>query len=215
MTELSITPRRRGRPSRLDAALKTIDATEAAEAAAVEVHEESDPAPASPSIDRRDLRPSLRGDDPRARAAARAAEVRNNMGDMDEGTDDFYVDPKVIPAGWGYEWKRKTVFGQEDPAYQVQLSRTGWEPVAAERHPNMMPTTGSHKTIERKGMILMERPLELTEEARNIEKRRARQQIIAKKEQLGENKAGEFERNHAQVRPKISNSYEPLPVPKD
>ena len=119
MTELSITPRRRGRPSRLDAALKTID--EAPEA----IVAEEAPAPASPSIDRRDLRPSLRGDDPRARAAARAAEVRNNMGDMDEGTDDFYVDPKVIPAGWGYEWKRKTVFGQEDPAYQVQLARTG------------------------------------------------------------------------------------------
>ena len=164
------------------------------------------------------LRPEMREDDPRARAAARVAQLRDHVGDLNEGTDEFYVPPSLVPDGWTYEWKRHKIWNQEDPAYTVQLAREGWEEVPLHRnaaHEAMMPRNWSGNTIERKGMILMERPLELTEEARNIEKRRARQQIIAKKEQLGENKAGEFERNHAQVRPKISNSYEPLPVTKD
>ena len=35
------------------------------------------------------MRPELREDDPRARAAARAAQIRDDNGGMDEGTDEF------------------------------------------------------------------------------------------------------------------------------
>lgn len=161
------------------------------------------------------LRSAMRDDDPRERARKRAAEIRGNVGSLDEGVDDFYVDPGEIPDGWTYEWKRRTIANMEDPAYEVSLARMGWEPVPASRHPNMMPTTGAHQTIERKGMILMERPMELSEEARSIELRRARQQVNNKKSQLGQAPDGQFGRDHAQVKPKISNSYEPLPIPKD
>jgi hypothetical protein len=58
---------------------------------------------------------------------------------------------------------------QEDPAYAVSLARKGSEPVPADRHPSFMPDGARFATIERKGMVLMERPLELTEEAREIE----------------------------------------------
>lgn len=165
-------------------------------------------------VQRRDMRPDLR-DDPRERARKRAAEVRNNVGTMDEGLDEFYVDPKDIPAGWCYEWKRKTLLGAEDPAYQVSLARMGWEPVPADRIPSMMPGSGTHAAIERKGMILMERPQELTDEAHSIELRRARFQMQTKKEQLGEAKPGQFTRDHAQVKPRINNSYEPIPIPEE
>lgn len=161
------------------------------------------------------MRPAMRDDDPRARAAKRAAEVRGNVGTMDEGVDDFYINPAEIPDGWTYEWKRKTIAGQEDPAYQVALARMGWEPVPADRHPNMMPTNGNYAVIERKGMILMERPKELSDEARSIELRRARQQVNNKKSQLGSAPDGQFGRDHASVKPKISTSYEPMPIPKD
>lgn len=166
-----------------------------------------------------DLRPpmrqAMREEDPRERARKRAAEVRGNVGSLDEGVDEFYVNPSEIPDGWAYEWKRKTIANMEDPAYEVSLARMGWEPVPAHRHPSMMPLNGSHQTIERKGMILMERPMELTEEARAIELRRARQQVNNKKSQLGQAPEGQFGRDHAQVKPKINSSFEPLPVPKD
>jgi hypothetical protein len=161
------------------------------------------------------MHPPLRADDPRSRAAKRAAEIRGNVGSMDEGVDDFYIDTREIPDGWTYEWKRRTIAGQEDPAYQVSLARMGWEPVPADRHPNMMPVRGQYTTIERKGMMLMERPMELSEEARSIELRRARQQIANKKSQLGSSPDGQFGRDHASVKPKVSNSYEPMPIPND
>lgn len=134
---------------------------------------------------------------------------------MDEGPDDFYIDQSLIPPGWSYEWKRKTVMGMEDPAYQVQLSRMGWEPVPASRHPSYMPVGNSYNTIERKGMILMERPMELTEEARSIEARRARDRVRQKEAQLNSAPDGQFSRNHPQAQAKISKSYEAIPIPEN
>ena len=158
------------------------------------------------------MRPVLREEDPRARAAKRAAEIKGHIGDLDEGTDEFLA--PTPPDGWTYEWKTKTVMGQENPAYQVQLQRTGWEPVPTSRHPQMMPGDHKYANIERKGMVLMERPKVITDEVKDIERKRARDQIMHKKSQLGEAKEGQFGRDHASVKPKITNSYEPIPVPE-
>jgi len=159
--------------------------------------------------------PAAREESPRDRAAKRAAELRGHLGSMDQGTDDFFVPPEFIPDGWSYEWKRKTNVGMEDPAYQVALARMGWEPVPASRHPSMMPDGNKYQIIERKGMVLMERPLEITEEARQIERNLARNQIRQKEAQLSSAPEGTLTRDHAQARPKISKSYEAIPIPKD
>ena len=161
-------------------------------------------------------RAPIRQEDPRVRAARRAAELREHRDGMDDGTDDFYIPLNDIPPGWSYEWKRKTVAGAEDPAYQVALARAGWEPVPTSRHPSYMPDRGDYPVIERKGMILMERPLEITEEAKNIELRKARQQVRHKEAQLNSAGDGHFERiNKDQSLVKIGRSYEAIPVPKE
>ena len=148
------------------------------------------------------------------RARRRSAEVRENIGDLDQGLDEFYIDPRIIPEGWSYEWKMNTVLGQPNPAYQVQLQRMGWDCVPAERHPEMMPAGDKHSIIERKGMVLMERPADLTEEAKNIETRKARRQMQSKQEQLGQAKPGEFERNNKDTAlVKIKTGYEPVQIP--
>lgn len=163
---------------------------------------------------RKPMREKIRPEDARARAEARAAEIRNNRGNMDDGIDEFYVDPASVPDGWSYEWKRNTLLGKEDPAYQVQLARGGWEAVPADRHPEMMPV-GNYATIERKGMILMERPLSLTKEAKEIELRRARNQVRAKEQQLANTPEGTMTRQHDSVRPSVRKSFEPVPIPED
>lgn len=162
------------------------------------------------------LRPELR-DDPLARARARAAQIRENLGDagMDEGEDRFRINQNTIPEGWNYEWKRKTVLGQPDPAYEVELARKGWEAVPASRHPEMMPVGKGFDNIERDGMILMERPKELTDEARDVELRKARAQVRSKESQLSNAPDGTMTRDHAKVRPSISKGYEPMAVPND
>jgi hypothetical protein len=163
------------------------------------------------------LRAPLREEDPRERAARRAAEIRGNLGDMEEGPDDFYINQSDIPDGWSYEWKRKSVWGQEDPSYQVQLARMGWEPVPADRHPSYMPDKGNYTTIERKGMVLMERPKELTDEARAIELKKARNQVRQKEAQLNvAPDAGQFDRdNKGSPLVKVKKSYEAIPIPNE
>jgi hypothetical protein len=161
------------------------------------------------------VRPELR-DDPVARAKARARQIRENLGDngLDDGDDRFRINPHEIPEGWTYEWKRKYVLGQADPSYEVELVRKGWEPVPLSRHPHMMPAGMKMETIERDGMILMERPKELTDEARDVELRRAKSQVRQKEQQLAATPDGTMTRDHPQARPNVRKGYEPMPIPE-
>ena len=166
------------------------------------------------TIERAPPRPEVREEDPRERAAKRAAAIRGHIGNLDEGSDEFWVDPSAIPDGWTYEWKRRFVYNLEDPTYGVHLARMGWENVPASRHPEMMPQGHKHSTIERKGLILMERPREITNEARDIEYRRARAQVKGKEDQLANAPAGQFERSNKDASlVKISKSYSPVAIP--
>lgn len=160
------------------------------------------------------MRAELREESSTERAARRAAELRGH-GEMEEGTDKFYVPSDIIPDGWTYEWKRMTIYNQVDPAHQVQLARMGWEAVPTSRHPEMMPMTGDHPYISRDGMILMERPTEIVNEARASALREARMQVRNKEEQLAGTPEGTLTRDHARVKPKISKGYEPIPIPND
>ena len=161
------------------------------------------------------LRPPIRDADPRERARQRAAELREHLGEVVDGTDEFYVDPGIIPEGWTYMWRRHTVYGAEDPAYQVQLARAGWTAVPTSRHPEMMPHDTNSGIITRKGNILMECPTEIIDERKAAEIRKARMQVRAKEEQLSGTPDGTLTRDHAKVRPQINKSYEPMPVPRD
>lgn len=167
------------------------------------------------AAEERPLRPSMRDDDPRARAAKRAAELRQHLGELDDGTDDFYVDPDSIPDGWTYEWKRHSTYGQEDPAYQVQLARDGWTPVPASRHPEMMPYNTTEQTILRKGLMLMECPTEIVQERKAIELRKARDQVRHKEAQIAGTPDGTMTRDHARVKPSIKKSFEAMPIPEE
>ena len=161
------------------------------------------------------MRPAMREDDPRARADARAAELRDHLGSMDQGTDKFAIDQSTIPDGWSYEWKTLTVYGAENPSYQVGLRKTGWEPVPASRHPELMPTGYRGATIVIDGQQLMERPKEITEEVKKIDANRARRQVRAKEEQLVAAPQGQFERaNKDQSLVKLRKTYEPMPIPE-
>jgi hypothetical protein len=166
-------------------------------------------------------RPNMRPDtvkeeSPRDRAARRTAELRGHDTDLgDDGNDDFFIELGIIPDGWSYEWKTRTVLGAEDPAHQVALARRGWESVPASRHPELMPMGYKGVEITRKGMVLMERPMEITQEAKDATLRRARMQMRDKEAQLQQAKGGEFDRtNKGDPLVKISKKYEAIPIPE-
>jgi hypothetical protein len=174
--------------------------------------------PVSKLASRGDMRPEMREESPKERAARRAAEIRGHRGPMDEGTDEFWIDPQMIPEGWTYEWKRRFLLGQEDSTHMVALARDGWEPVPVKRcakHRAYMPSDWQGATIERKGMILMERPTELTEEIRQMNNFRARKQVRDKEAQLAGTPDGTMTRDDPRVRPQIKKGWEAMPVPKE
>ena len=96
----------------------------------------------------------------------------------------------------------------------TELYRQGWEEVPTARHPEEMPLQGNHPVIERKGMVLMERPKDITDEVRLNDRRAARRAIQAKEEQLGQAPQGQFNRDHPTIKPRVKKSYEPMPVPE-
>jgi hypothetical protein len=65
-------------------------------------------------------------------------------------------------------------------------------------------------------MILMERPLEITQEAKARDLRVARAQVRGKEEQLGGAPAGTFERdNKGAPLVNVKKSFEHIPIPKE
>ena len=167
-------------------------------------------------MDRPDLRAEPRPDDPRERARKRADEIMGHIGDLDQGTDEFYLPPGYVPDGWVYEWKRWSVLGQEDPNYQTSLRRMGWDYVPASRHNDMVALgTASDAFIFRKGMVLMERPEEVQEAVKKLDAKRARDQVRIKESQLtSPNNASEFERNNkGDPLVKVKKNWGPVVIP--
>ena len=167
---------------------------------------------------RPEMRPPVAAEEsPRDRAARRTAELRGHDVDVgDDGTNEFYIELGIIPDGWSYEWKTRRVLGAEDPAHEVALARRGWEVVPVSRHPELMPIGYKGADITRKGMVLMERPLEITQEAQRKALLAARTQMRDKEAQLAQpSRNNEFDRtNKGDPLVKISKKYEAIPIPE-
>lgn len=78
--------------------------------------------------------------------------------------DRFFYDKSQQPEKTSYEWKRVTYLGKEDRRHQIGLTENHWRPVPASRHPELSDA-GGDKAIIVDGLMLMERPAYLTEEA--------------------------------------------------
>jgi hypothetical protein len=166
------------------------------------------------SAARVEMRPSMREESPADRARQRAAEIRGHIGDLDEGTDEFYIPLDLIPDGWTYEWKRYSTYNEIDSSHIREMERKGWSFVPSSRHSNMMAIGDTGNIILRKGLVLMERPTEIVDEARLIERRRASEQVRSKEAQLSGTPEGTMTRDHAKAKPQIKKSYESIPIPE-
>lgn len=125
-------------------------------------------------------------DAPRERTRRRKATVNE---------DAFFIPMDEIPEGSEYEWKRWSVSGQHDPFYIAQMREQGWEPVNPKRHPNWVPPGYTESHIIKNGMILMERPKELSEEARREIRQLSRRQVKEAEQRLGKTGDNELQRS--------------------
>jgi len=152
--------------------------------------------------------PKTTAGDSKARAEARIRELRGNP-DLQPGERDKYWAPNP-PDGWTYEWKLKSVMGQDDVDRIRAIELAGWEPVPLSRHPELMPRGWQGNTIEVGGLVLMERPDLFTKEAREEERRAAREAVLTKENQMREGRAGDLGKRNADIR----KTREPMSVPE-
>jgi len=137
----------------------------------------------------------------RERAELRAKAVMEARGGtFDEGHDEFYVDWSHVPDGWTVEWKRYQTFGMDLSSHHVALARNGWEPCMTKDFPDMMPIgTKPTDPVTRQGMMLMTRPMILTEEQRRLDHKRAVDHLRSREESAKNRPAGDdspFDTHH-------------------
>jgi hypothetical protein len=127
-----------------------------------------------------------------ARSPARAAGVvlgRNGEELSRKRTstkDIFDVPQNLIPDGWEYQWCAVTVTGNSEILMDqnLMMAENGWRPVPADRHQGRFMPVGHTGSIIRGGQMLMERPKQLCEEARNEDVRNAKQLISDRNDAL-------------------------------
>lgn len=116
----------------------------------------------------------------------------------------FDFDRRRIPPGMTYEWKRKNVLGKEDTEHLINLESNGWTAVPPERHPELAGRRTVGEEIVKGDMVLMERPEEITEEARELDKFAAGFQYASQLQRLGL-------QGHRAAGKGVRRTYEPIP----
>ena len=151
--------------------------------------------------------------DHEARARARIAEIRAIHGDGD--FSEVYVDKwfAAAPPGWIYEWKTHAVWNKEYPQYVSGLQRSGWSPVQAVRHRELLYPEYEGENIIIDGMILMERPRELTDQVRRREYQRAIDVVRNSERKLADAPGGTAPRTaFADTMPKVRSHVGPVTI---
>jgi hypothetical protein len=148
--------------------------------------------------------------DSKARAEARIRQLRGNP-ELQGGERDKYWAPSP-PDGWDYQWRLKSVMGRDEIDQIRQDELNGWEAVPLSRHPELMPRNWQGNTIEVGGLVLMERPLIFTQEAREEEKRNAREAVLTKEAQMREGRSSDLGRREVN---RFSKSRAPIDVPNE
>lgn len=146
----------------------------------------------------------------RLRAEARIRQLRGNPELQGMERDKYYAPPP--PEGFDYQWKLRSVLGQEDNDRIRQVEASGWEPVPLSRHPELMPRNYTGETIEVGGLVLMERPKLFTDEAREDERRLAREAVAMKEAQMKDGRSGDL--GPRQVN-RFSKSHSRIDVPNE
>ncbi len=116
--------------------------------------------------------------------------------------DPFAFDQRIIPHGVSYEWKRESVFGEQDVPHKIEMRENHWRAVPASRHPEL--AVGDDSVIRRGGTVLCERPKYLTEEAQMEDIGEALKPIQGLEQIMYGTKPGELTRDHPSVR-KVSS----------
>lgn len=117
--------------------------------------------------------PRAAGGRPVARKALREGQVIGRNGEVltrNRVSGDGYYNEFDIPMAYrdndfDLQWARVSCHGKPDNANINELYDNGWRPASPKNYAKVMPDQASKATIERDGLMLMERPWILTQQA--------------------------------------------------
>lgn len=124
-------------------------------------------------------------------------------------TERLYVDPRIIPEGWVYEWKAESCYGKPtDPMNWENLKENHWTEVPPDRHPGIV--------VRQDGLVLMQRPKYLTDEARQEDFAIAQDQARRAGLKVRETPQGQFTRDHpsAERNTFLNREFGPISIPE-
>jgi hypothetical protein len=129
-----------------------------------------------------------------------------------------------LPAELSFRWVRIAINGQPDPMNRANAERTRWQPVFPWYFngalDGLYAARGDTKEISYDGtLVLMARRQEITDRARAVELKRAREQLLAKEMQFtgGGLEGVSLDASHpsAVKSNRINKSFERIEVPKE
>ena len=114
--------------------------------------------------------------------------------------DKLKIYSDEIPNGMSYEWKRVSIRGMDDKSHQANLiSRGFWSPVPGNRLPRFGISGDAPIVVD--DLMLMERPIEYTEERHKQAETKAKHLVSSKMNELGMAKGGnQFDRTAPKVK---------------
>lgn len=122
-------------------------------------------------------------------------------------SDKFHIPAEIIPDGWSYQFIACSVYGKREST--IGFMNNGWAPVMANRHDGMFMPIGHDGPIIVDELMLVERPIELTLEAREEEIGAARNLIRTQNEQFTPRLPGA--RRHPETQLRARRTIEVLP----
>ena len=103
-------------------------------------------------------------------------------------------DPTKVDQEISFEWKRYEVAGKPDYAEQRSYLDQGWRFVEHQIFPGRFAPPGTTGPVIVKDMVLMERPMRLTVQARNEEIAEATRAMLVHRRTLGQTPPGQAQR---------------------
>lgn len=142
--------------------------------------------------------------------------------DAEDTPDRLRIPPHMIPEGMSLQWVTVSVLGQPVPQHRAQFEKKGWTPVHQEdfdgRFDGMFMLKGADGEINFDGLVLMARPQEFTDRARQQDRKNAREQLQIQENALrgGQIDGVTLDAQHKSALQfnNISKSYERVVVPE-
>lgn len=106
----------------------------------------------------------------------------------EETPDRLKIDPSLIPDGMSAQWVTDSIYGQAMSQHRAEFERKGWTPIHQDdfdgQFDGMFMPRGAKGEINVDGLVLMMRPVEITNKAKYEDRRRAIEQVAIKEQAL-------------------------------